>query len=57
MFDATTDRPEGIEWAMRMPDPQGHGEGQIELRQVWEEPELSEMLAKEAELRETIKEK
>lgn len=39
-------REEAIEWAMRMPDPQGHGEGQIELRQVWEEPELAEMLAK-----------
>ncbi|MDR7318647.1 YciI family protein [Brevibacillus nitrificans] len=43
-------REEAIEWAMRMPDPQGHGEGQIELRQVWEEPELAEMLAKETEL-------
>ena len=29
-------REEAIEWAMRMPDPQGHGEGQIELRQVFE---------------------
>ncbi|MDR4885991.1 YciI family protein [Fredinandcohnia sp. QZ13] len=28
-------RDEAIEWAMRMPDPQGHGEGQIELRQVF----------------------
>lgn len=26
---------EAIEWAIRMPDPQGHGEGQIELRQVF----------------------
>jgi hypothetical protein len=32
-------REEAIEWAMRMPDPQGHGEGQIELRQVFEAPE------------------
>jgi hypothetical protein len=32
-------REEAIEWAMRMPDPQGHGEGQIELRQVIEFPE------------------
>lgn len=32
-------REEAIEWAMRMPDPQGHGEGQIELRQVFEVPE------------------
>ncbi|WP_150274391.1 YciI family protein [Paenibacillus tepidiphilus] len=29
-------REEALEWAMRMPDPQGHGEGQIELRQVFE---------------------
>jgi hypothetical protein len=29
-------REEAIEWAMKMPDPQGHGEGQIELRQVFE---------------------
>lgn len=28
-------RDEAIEWAMRMPDPQGRGEGQIELRQVF----------------------
>ena len=35
-------REEAIEWAMRMPDPQGHGEGQIELRQVFEFPEQSE---------------
>lgn len=32
-------KEEAIEWAMRMPDPQGHGEGQIELRQVFEAPE------------------
>ena len=35
-------REEAVEWAMRMPDPQGHGEGQIELRQVFEFPEQSE---------------
>ncbi|MCA1318326.1 YciI family protein [Bacillus tianshenii] len=29
-------KEEAIEWAMRMPDPQGYGEGQIELRQVFE---------------------
>ncbi len=29
-------KEKAIEWAMRMPDPQGHGEGQIELRQVHE---------------------
>ena len=28
-------REEAIKWAMRMPDPQGQGEGQIELRQVF----------------------
>ena len=28
-------REEAIEWAMKMPDPQGHGEGRIELRQVF----------------------
>lgn len=31
-------REEAIQWAMRMPDPQGDGEGQIELRQVYEFP-------------------
>ncbi|KMJ57163.1 hypothetical protein AB685_17280 [Bacillus sp. LL01] len=29
-------REEAVKWAMRMPDPQGYGEGQIELRQVFE---------------------
>ena len=28
-------KEDAIEWAMRMPDPQGFGEGQIELRQVF----------------------
>ena len=32
-------REEALEWAKRMPDPQGFGEGQIELRQVIEFPE------------------
>ncbi|WP_310831430.1 YciI family protein [Paenibacillus pedocola] len=36
-------REEAIEWAMRMPDPQGDGEGEIELRQVFEVPELMEL--------------
>ncbi|WP_409294240.1 YciI family protein [Peribacillus sp. SCS-26] len=31
-------REEAVHWAMRMPDPQGNGEGQIELRQVIEMP-------------------
>lgn len=35
-------REEAIEWAMRMPDPHGFGEGQIELRQVFEGPELTD---------------
>ncbi|WP_282940010.1 YciI family protein [Paenibacillus sp. RC67] len=50
-------REEAIEWAMRMPDPHGYGEGQIELRQVFEAPELTqnpESLAKEAALREEL---
>lgn len=29
-------KKEAVKWAMRMPDPQGFGEGQIELRQVFE---------------------
>ncbi len=29
-------REEAVKWALRMPDPQGYGEGQIELRQVFE---------------------
>lgn len=33
-------REEAIEWAMRMPDPHGFGEGEIELRKVYEMPEL-----------------
>ncbi|MFD0695453.1 YciI family protein [Paenibacillus sp. GCM10027628] len=47
-------REEAIEWAMRMPDPHGFGEGEIELRQVFEAPELTqdpEALAKELEMR------
>lgn len=29
-------KDEAIEWARKVPDPMGNGEGQIELRQVWE---------------------
>lgn len=29
-------KEKAIEWAMKMPDPQGYGEGQIELRQLYE---------------------
>ncbi|MCR2805922.1 YciI family protein [Paenibacillus soyae] len=35
-------REEAIEWALRMPDPHGNGEGQIELRQVIEPFELTQ---------------
>ncbi|RKP58088.1 YciI family protein [Cohnella endophytica] len=48
-------REEAIEWALRMPDPHGFGEGQIELRQVFEAMDLTqdpELIAKEAALRE-----
>jgi hypothetical protein len=34
-------KEEAVEWAMRMPDPHGFGEGEIELRQVFEAPELT----------------
>jgi hypothetical protein len=47
-------REEAIEWAMRAPDPHGGGEGQIELRQVFEAEEVTqdpELLRKDAELR------
>ncbi|GGG64491.1 YciI family protein [Paenibacillus radicis (ex Gao et al. 2016)] len=50
-------REEAIEWAMRMPDPHGHGAGQIELRQVFDPMDLSgnpETKAKEAALREQL---
>lgn len=30
-------REEAVKWAMRMPDPMGCGEGQIELRQLYED--------------------
>ena len=50
-------REEAIEWAMRMPDPHGNGEGEIELRQIFEAPELfqdPESLAREIELRNEV---
>lgn len=28
-------KEEAIKWAMKVPDPQGYGDGQIELRQVY----------------------
>ncbi|MGO4694800.1 YciI family protein [Paenibacillus sp. 2TAB26] len=50
-------REEAIEWAMRMPDPHGNGEGEIELRQVLDAMDLTqnpETLAMEAALREQM---
>lgn len=29
-------REEALKWALRMPDPQGFGEGEIEMRQVFD---------------------
>lgn len=51
-------REEAIEWAMKMPDPHGFGEGQIELRQVFDPAELTqnpETLTRELLLREQLK--
>lgn len=50
-------REEAIEWLMRAPDPHGGGQGQIELRQVFESEEVTqdpESLARENELRARI---
>ncbi|WP_054026317.1 YciI family protein [Bacillus sp. FJAT-28004] len=50
-------REEAIEWAMRMPDPHGNGEGEIELRQVLDAMDLTqnpETLAMEAAFREQM---
>lgn len=33
---------EAIQWAMRMPDPQGYGNGEIELRQLFEQESIRE---------------
>ncbi|MGI2326706.1 YciI family protein [Planococcus sp. YIM B11945] len=41
LFDVKS-REEAVEWTMRMPDPMGNGEGQIELRQVHEGPMQTE---------------
>ncbi len=52
-------REEAIEWALRMPDPHGFGQGEIELRQVFEVQELMEnpeTLAKETALRKQVNE-
>lgn len=53
-------REEAIEWAMRMPDPHGFGQGEIELRQVFEPVELTDdpkLLEKEAALRKHLEER
>ncbi len=50
-------REEAIEWAMRAPDPHGGGQGQIELRQFFDDAELTQdeaSLAKVAELRRQV---
>lgn len=50
-------REEAIEWALRMPDPHGFGQGQIELRQVFEVEDLTdnpEAIAKENALRQQL---
>ncbi|MGN7457177.1 YciI family protein [Paenibacillus pasadenensis] len=50
-------REEAIQWAMRMPDPHGGGQGQIELRQVFEPEELTpdaEWRQRENELRRQV---
>jgi len=50
-------REEAIQWALRAPDPHGGGEGQIELRQVFDDAEINqdpESLARETELRRQI---
>ncbi|MHA6480937.1 YciI family protein [Paenibacillus sp. strain BS8-2] len=52
-------REEAIAWAMRMPDPHGFGQGEIELRQVFEMEEIMDnpdSIAKEAALRAQVKE-
>ncbi|UKS30978.1 YciI family protein [Paenibacillus sp. HWE-109] len=50
-------KEEAIEWALRMPDPHGFGQGEIELRQVFEFEELTDdpdTQEKEAALRQEI---
>jgi hypothetical protein len=50
-------KDEAIEWAMRIPNPDGDEEAHIELRQFFETPELTddaETVRKEAELVEQV---
>lgn len=52
-------REEAIEWALRMPDPHGFGQGEIELRQVYGIEDLTddmEFIEKENALRQRIEE-
>ncbi|MCM3127941.1 YciI family protein [Paenibacillus provencensis] len=52
-------RDEAIEWALRMPDPHGFGQGEIELRQVYGIEDLTddmEFIEKENALRQRIEE-
>lgn len=59
-FIEVNSREEAIEWAMRMPDPHGFGEGEIELRQVYGAEELTqnpEAIARDGEMWERISRK
>jgi len=50
-------REEALEWALRMPDPHGFGQGEIELRQIFDMTDLTQdpkTLAKERALREQL---
>ncbi|MBD8004365.1 YciI family protein [Bacillus norwichensis] len=50
-------REEALEWALRMPDPHGFGQGEIELRQVFEAVDLTDnpkLLEKETALRKHV---
>lgn len=52
-------KEEAVEWALRMPDPHGFGQGQIELRQVFEAEDLTndpETIEKEVILRKQLQE-
>ncbi|GLX68677.1 YciI family protein [Paenibacillus glycanilyticus] len=52
-------REEAIEWALRMPDPHGFGQGEIELRQVFDFENLTEdpnARAKDEEIRKQVEE-
>ncbi|GIP39311.1 hypothetical protein J31TS4_25910 [Paenibacillus sp. J31TS4] len=52
-------KEEALEWALRMPDPHGGGQGEIEIRQVFEPEDLMrdpETLSREASLRKQVQE-